>query len=136
MRKYVVFIATVLSVFGLTACVSNQVKIDYGNSDLYSQEDMNEAIALIEEEFAEWEGCELHRISYTSDECNNRDNIAWMNDLADEGVEYTQCIEFVSEFHSPKKGGGAWNPDCEYTDWGWWLARTDGGDWELMTWGY
>ena len=24
----------------------------------------------------------------------------------------------------------------EYTDWQWWLARSEGGDWELLTWGY
>jgi len=37
---------------------------------------------------------------------------------------------------SPKEGGGAWEPDYEYSDWQWWLARTDGGEWQLITWGY
>jgi len=32
--------------------------------------------------------------------------------------------------------GGAWEADKEYTDWQWWLAREEGGDWELLTWGY
>ena len=26
--------------------------------------------------------------------------------------------------------------DEEYTDWPWWLARSDGGEWKLMTYGY
>ena len=28
------------------------------------------------------------------------------------------------------------NADTEYTGWKWWLARSDGGEWKLMTWGY
>ena len=34
-----------------------------------------------------------------------------------------------------KKGGGAWEANEEYT-WSWWLARSEGGEWNLMTWGY
>lgn len=128
----------------LAACGSKKqdtaaVEIDYGSSELYTKEDMDEAIKLIQEEFSKWEGCELHSIAYTSDDDCNEDNIAWMNQLEAEGdakETFTQCIQFKSSFHSPKEGGGAWNPDQEYTDWGWWLARADGGKWKLMTWGY
>lgn len=59
-----------------------------------------------------------------------------MNNLGDENIEFTQCIEFVSDFHSPKDGGDAWDADSEYTNWEWWLARADSGEWNLMTWGY
>ena len=128
----------------LAACGSRKqdtaaVEIDYGTSELYTKEDMDEAIKLIQEEFSKWEGCELHSIAYTSDAECNEDNIAWMNQLEAEGdakETFTQCIQFKSNFHSPKEGGGAWNPDQEYTDWDWWLARADGGKWKLMTWGY
>ena len=117
-----------------------EVQIDYGASSLYSREDMDAAIDLIVKEFGSWEGCELHSISYSSDdECNTEDNISWMNNLeeANDAQEaFTQCIMFTSAFHSPKEGGGAWNPDQEYTGWQWWLARSDGGEWKLMTWGY
>ena len=27
-------------------------------------------------------------------------------------------------------------PDTEYTDYQWWLARTENGDWEIVSWGY
>ena len=111
------------------------VLIDYGTSKLFPEEEMDEAIALILEEFDNWEGCEMHVISYAGDECNSAENVAWMNSLGD-GHEFTQCIEFVSEFHSPVEGGGAWEADTEYTDWQWWLARPESGSWELMTWGY
>ena len=48
---------------------------------------------------------------------------------------FTQCIAFDSSFHSPENGGGAWEANEEYT-WSWWLARSEGGKWKLMTWGY
>ena len=50
----------------------------------------------------------------------------------------TECIMFECDFHSPKSDAdaGGLNVDEEYTDWQWWLARSEGGRWKLMTWGY
>ena len=146
MKKLILIAAAMMFILALTACGSSdtgtdsgtdsgEVSIDYGKSDLYTQEDMDAAIELIRAEFDSWEGCELHSISYAGDECNTEENIAWMNELADSS-DFTQCIEFTSDFHSPVEGGGAWEADQEYTDWQWWLGRAEGGDWELMTWGY
>lgn len=115
------------------------VKMDYGTSSIYSKADMDAAIKIIMKEFEAFEGCELHSLSYTSDEeCNTAENIAWMNQCKakDDPEAFTQCIAFDSSFHSPKTDFGAWNPDEEYTDWSWWLARSDGGEWKLMTYGY
>ena len=114
---------------------ATDVIIDYSTSELYSQEDMEKAIDLIKKEFSTWEGCELHSIRFAGDDCNSADNIRWMNELKT-GRNYTQCIEFLSDFHSPVEGGGAWEPDQEYKDYQWYLARTDGGEWELISWGY
>lgn len=127
----------------LNVCSSKEnlsgVKIDYGTSSIYSKEDMDAAIKIIMKEFESFEGCELHSLSYTSDEeGNTAENIAWMNQCKakDDPEVFTQCIAFNSSFHSPKTDSGAWNPDEEYTDWSWWLARSDGGEWKLMTYGY
>lgn len=142
MKKLISVIIAVISIMQLAGCGSktaSEATIDYGHSEIYSQEDMDSAIRLIKEEFSKWDGCELHKIAYSSDDECNADNISWMNDLeeADDAKEtFTQCIMFTSEFHSPKKGGESWNPDQEYTGWQWWLARSDGGQWNLMTWGY
>lgn len=117
------------------------IEISYGTSSIYSRQDMDEAIEVIRSEFSTWEGCELHGIAYSSDEFCNASNIAWMNELeeADDAVkreDFTQCIMFTSSFHTPKYNAGAWNPDEEYAGWQWWLARSDGGQWKLMTSGY
>lgn len=139
MKKGVLFFAAMIMALGLAACDNNvkDVVIDYGSSDIYEKSDMDEAIELIKKEFATWEGCELHSISYTSDESNNEENIAWLNRLEGKTPAFTQCMQFVSSFHSPKaETGGPWTPDKEYTKWQWWLARSDGGKWTLVTWGY
>ena len=109
--------------------------IDYGESDLYTPADLEAAAALIIEQFATFEGCELHDLRYAGDVCNSEGNRQWMNSLED-GRQFTQVAEFLSDFHSPVAGGGAWEADAEYTDWQWWLAREEGGDWQLLTWGY
>ncbi len=109
--------------------------VDYGSSMLYSRPEMEAAVELILEEFGQWEGCEMHSIRYAGDSCRSEENLQWLNSLKD-GGNYVDCIEFLSDFHSPVEGGGAWNPDFEYTDYQWWLARPEGGAWELLTWGY
>lgn len=106
--------------------------IDYGSSEIYSREDMNEAIALIKDKFYSWEGCKLYSIYYTDDSFCQRE-VEYVNTLTDD-VTYTECIVFRTRFRSPIFGGGAWNANFEY-DWSWYLARTDGGEWELLTWG-
>ena len=58
-----------------------------------------------------------------------------MNDL-DEGANYTQVVELLTDFHSPVEGGGAWEPDTEMEDYQWWLARSEGEGWQLLTFGY
>lgn len=129
----------ILSVVGCGSSATKNVKIDYGTSAIYTEEDMNDAIDKIKETFKSMEGCELRSLSYSSDDvCTDEENIVWMNDLEranDNEQVFTQCIMFDSSFRSPKKGGGAWEPNEEYT-WSWWLARSEGGEWKLMTWGY
>ena len=120
----------------------SKVRIEYGHSEIFTREDMDSAISIIKEQFNKWDGCELHSIRYTDDDyCNTENNVDWMNDLAESrGYKpiFTQCIAFFSDFHSPKDSSAqsSLNIDSEYTDWSWYLARTDGGDWRLMTFGY
>lgn len=134
-KQMVLFIICLSILVSCKGIVAN-LQIDYGHSNIFSKEDMDEAIMIIKEEFKTWKGCELHSIAYSSDDECNANNIAWMNDLGNTNNQFDQCIMFKSSFHSPKNGGGAWNADEEYEDWQWWLARNENGEWQLMTWGY
>ena len=144
MKKRIVVCLLFAALFLLPGCGAkqeNKVEIDYGSSELYSKEDMDAAIALIMKEFNTWKGCEMHSIRYASDGQCNAENLSWLNEIEaarDAKEHFSQVISFVSDFHSPKKNTEmtAWNEDFEYTDWQWWLARPDGGNWKLMDWGY
>ena len=111
------------------------VDIDLSGSALYTEAELYDAMLAVKCTFAAFDGCELHSIRYAGDACNSAENVQWMNEL-DEGKGYTQVCELLSDLHSPVEQVGAWEPDTEYTDWQWWLARTEGGGWELLTWGY
>ena len=134
-RRLLTIVASVVLTIVLIFSVISlwPASIDYGSSEIYSKEDMDEAITLIKDRFYSWEGCKLYSIYYTDDSFCQRE-VDYVNTLADDGVVYTECIVFRTRFRSPIFGGGAWNANFEY-DWSWYLARTDGGEWELLTWG-
>ena len=134
-KRLLTIVASVLLtiILTFTAITLWPASIDYGSSEIYSRKDMDEAITLIKDEFFSWDGCKLYSIYYTDDDFCQRE-IDYVNTLADDGVVYTECIVFRTRFRSPVFGGGAWNANCEY-DWSWYFARTDGGEWDLLTWG-
>ena len=72
MKKAISLLLLAICVCGMMGCekaAGPEVEINYGNSSVYSKEEMDEAIEIIQEAFAAWDGCELQSISYSSDEC-------------------------------------------------------------------
>ena len=104
------------------------------DDNFYTKEEMDSVITQIKCKFAEWKGCELKKIRYAGDECTAEENIAWLNTFGD--TKYVKAIEFLMDFHTPKEQTGAWEADEEYTDYEWWLARSEDGGWEVVTQGY
>ena len=119
----------------LGAVNETDVEIDYGTSEIYTAEELAEAAIQIKCTFASWKGCELHTLRYAGDEADNAENLERLN-AVNEGAGYTHVAEFLTDFHSPAEAIGAWEPDQEYKDYQWWLARTDDGGWEVVDWGY
>lgn len=116
----------------------SEVTVDYGVTNIYSQEDMDAVIEQIKGKFSEMTGCELHSLTYYGDDCNSKENVEWLNEL-EYGNGVTQAMAFKSNFHSPSKEeaeGTAWEPDMEYTDWQWWFGRAEDGEWTYITSGY
>ena len=127
-------LAALVLLAGCQGAEPEGVSVDYGESELYTRADMDAAVDRIWAEFSAWEGCSGLELAYEGDEAA-RENLGYCNELA-EGEGFTECIVFTSAFHSPKEGGGAWNPDADYAGWQWYLARREGGPWRLLTWGY
>ena len=83
MKRICILLLAALALL-MTACGNTgDAEIIYGDSDIYSQSDMDSAIRLIKREFSGWSGCELHKIEYAGDECNSEENIKWLNELAE-----------------------------------------------------
>ena len=126
----------VLSMVLFSGAMNSRVKIDYGNSALYSKNEMKEAIELIVSEVSEWDGCELCQVSYAGDQVSMEAleycNRLTMNQLNDE------CIVLKSSFSTSKnsKLAGPFEPNSLYTVWMWYLARDNGRSWKIITYGY
>lgn len=114
---------------------TEELKLDFGSSELFSPEELEAAAGYITSEIGSWEGCELHSLRYAGDMSNTEENIQWLNSLSN-GMGYTKVAEFLCNFHSPVEGGGAWEPDTEYEDYQFWLGRTQEGGWDIVTYGY
>lgn len=113
-----------------------EVTIDYGTSELYTNEELEAAVIQIKCKFAFWDGCELQSIRYAGDKAATDENIQWLNELGD-GANYTQIAEFLMDFHTPNEIGDlTFNPDSDYTDYQWWLAVNDEGGWDIVSFGY
>ena len=112
---------------------------EIAGSEIFSFSDISSAMDKVMDEFNTWKGCEYGELRFAGDEASSEENLAWLNEISD-GADYTQCIELLMDFRSPSAEedlkGTAWEPDTEYTDYEWWLARTDGGDWVIVTYGY
>ena len=108
--------------------------IDCGESVLYTKEDRQSAARLISDTVNSFEGCKLYAVKYEGDEVSQK-NLEYCNSLAADGVTYSESIVFTSYFCSPIFNAGAWNPNDLYS-WSWYLARTNGGEWEILTYGY
>lgn len=118
---------------------AGEYTVDYGTSKLYSHDDIDSAIAVVMDEFDGWKGCTMKSIAFTDDDtCTS--NLEYANSLREEGApEFDQAMVLTSTFHSPsveEAQGTAWEPDTDYEDYSWTLARTDGGAWQLLAWGY
>ena len=69
MNKIIIAVIFMCSIC-FNGCAMQHVsyEIDYGKSEKYSKEDMEEAITQIMEEFDSWKGCTMHTVTYAGDD--------------------------------------------------------------------
>ena len=133
MKKIILIVISVLLGIALILTFIPPV-IDCGESVLYTKEDRQSAARLISDTVNSFEGCKLYAVEYEGDEVSQK-NLEYCNSLAADGVTYSESIVFTSYFRSPIFNAGAWNPNDLYS-WSWYLARTNSGEWEILTYGY
>ena len=132
-----IVICTLAFVLVLTGCnifgggkVSN-VKTRQVASDIYSEKDIEKAIAVIKKEFKSWSGCELKEIYYAGDDVS-----ADHQEFA-ERYGTDEVLVLLSTFSVDSSGGdGSLNPNSTYDGWKWILVRNQGGKWKHVDHGY
>ena len=111
-----------------------EVTIDLSGSSLYTDEELWDAMLAVKCKFAAWAGCELHAIRYAGDDSASEESLAWLNSL--EQGEFTQVMELLVDFHTGEEADSTFETDHDYTDYQWWLGRTEDGSFEIVSWGY
>ena len=135
MKKGCILLITFCLLLSLAGCKDHTYFVDYGNSQIYTKEDMKFAIKAIMARFDRWEDpCRMIEIKYAGDEQATQENLDYCNRLSD-GAHYDQCIIFESAFRTPKNTL-VLNPNEIYTGYQWILARSGSGGWTVITCGY
>lgn len=120
----------------LGAYTGGEVSVDCGASEIYTEEELKDAVIQIKCKFAFWGDFDLKSIRYIGDDSASAEKLAWLNEIEPD-AGYTQCAGFLMDFHTPAEIGElTLNADSDYTDYGWWLARTADSGWEIVTFGY
>ena len=120
----------------LTSCHLNkkpvdmsQCVIDYGNSKIYSQEELNEGINVIKNEFSQLYDHTVYSIKYTTDE-ESLSELNYYNPSFEN--RFTECMVFSSDFKCPPYDTEVRSKNEEIYDWKWVLAREKDGEWTVI----
>ena len=109
----------------------DEVQIVLGESELYSEQELQAAADIILRQFSNgFDGCTLRELSY-NEEDSLKEADAWAKQY-----EAKEAIVFSSRFVvSPDYGNGPFSPgDTHY--YSWILVKDKNNDWVLKTWGY
>lgn len=101
-------------------------------SDLYSKEEITDAINVVKNEMdVNWKGCDLQEIYYAGDE-TSKDYLNWATrNNADESLVLLSTFYVGNDFKD-----ASLEPDSTYENWMWILVRTEDGQWKCVDWGY
>ena len=135
MRKRVIGICICLAfalLLGIGAYQAKIIKTPEVTSDLYSQEEITDAINVVKQEMnMNWKGCDLQEIYYAGDD-TSKDCLDWAtrND-ADESLVLLSTFYVGNDCED-----GSLEPDSMYENWMWILVRSKDGQWKCVDWGY
>ncbi len=132
-----------LMIFSAQVEASDEPTIDYGNSKIFSQAEMDFCIAKIKSDYKD-NGAKILNIRYAGDEYNSHENRKYLNSLADSRgfkKKFSKCMVFLIDYRTPPASDDgkffAWEPDTVYKDWQYWFGfyKPD-GEWKYLTSGY
>ena len=134
-KKICLLCISAIMVLSICSCSgtgkTDDCKIIPIESDIYTQEDYEEACQVVFDYFKGFKGCNMTEIKYAGDE----DADAMKEWAKEYGADEVIILE--SSFDTDSKGGdGSLNPNDTYTGWQWILARDKDGKWQHKDHGY
>lgn len=115
----------------LGAVKSSEVKVDYGSSKLFTQDEIKEASVQLKCKFASFESCTLKSLVYAGDENSTEENLRRMNET-DKDAGYTKVIEFTTDFSTGDKAPDGLDTNSDIKEYKWWLALDKDGSWQIV----
>lgn len=139
MKKVLLIVVAICSLLGC----SPKVNIDYGDSEIYTKNDIDEAIKVINTLDPSSFDVSLNNYVYMGDERATEESIIeYANDLGHaknligENETFTQVLILTCTYKTGKKGNAGQPPNKTYNDWQIYLARLSrDSDWVFLTWG-
>ena len=133
MKKMHICVIFALRIFLFSACnlpnagTTENVEINLGQSQIFSENEIKEAMDVVQEKFSIFSGCDLQKL--------------WYDEIFSSGRyddDETNKITILSNFYVNENGGkNGLNPDFDYTDWQWHLVRNSKtSKWVVIDWGY
>lgn len=120
-------IATFVFIIGVIPMPSSvkKAEIHYGESQIYSKDDMEQAAKVIKNKFKEFDGCKFKSISYSGDDTSLRES---------DDSRYDECIVFMCRFEPFifKQWFGEMQGEQTFI---FFLGRNKGGSWEFIKYG-
>jgi len=143
MKKIIPFIFFIIVVFSLASCKqagkTNDVSVNIGKSDTFSEEEIKNAASCVKKKFQDFHGCTLTKLWYEEEKSNTLIKEYQSNGKGSvNGMQAENVIVLLSDFDVDSSGGdGSLNPDATYSDWIWILIRDSKTDnWRVDDWGY
>ena len=138
MKKTIIMIVLYsFLLIGLVGCKNvlgnvTNVKLKVVSSEVYAQEEIENAINIIKNDFKEnWGGCTLNEISYVGDERND-DFIEWAIRNNKEEVIVLTSNFYVGSYAEDI----SLNLNSEYNNWNWILVRNKNENWQHIDHGF
>ncbi|MDQ0230196.1 DUF4829 domain-containing protein [Metabacillus malikii] len=117
----------------------NQVQVTIGESNKFTDEEINEAVVAVKKKFHAFQGCTLTELWYSEEESNERviDYLNYGTETPNE-IKEDNIIVLLSNFDVNSSGGdGSFEPNSTQTKWQWILIRDSATDkWRVEDWGY
>ena len=128
MKKFLKIFVVIMVVISLSGCgITFTARKVYDKSEIYSKEEIREAMDVVFNEFSDFEGAVLLKLEYDEEFSNKQMKFNTGQYNCDE------AIVLRSKFLSLVKAEGKkWN----IVKWDWILVRNEGENWEFKSWGY